>query len=196
MTEISIVQQQNPFLAARSCTLCKNHLPFSPSPILQGCAQSRILIIGQAPGLLAHRSHTPWNDPSGDRLRLWLGVSRQQFYDEEKIALIPMGFCFPGSGPSGDLPPRPECAPTWHQVLTEAMQVKLTLLIGQYAQQYYLKNKMTVTERVKNWQTYQPETFVLPHPSPRNNRWLKKNSWFEAQVVPHMRQAIAHILQD
>ena len=139
---------------------------------------------------------TPWNDPSGERLRTWLGLEKKTFYDENKIALVPMAFCYPGKGPSGDLRPRAECAPAWHKQLIASMPVEVSFLIGQYAQNYYLKDGLSLTQRVKRWQAYQPQYFVLPHPSPRNNIWLKKNPWFEQDVVPSMRAKVSALLAD
>ena len=192
MTICNFFEKNNSYFeSARQCTVCEKHLPLAPRPVFQGCAESRILIIGQAPGIKAHDSATPWNDASGDRLRYWMGVDRDAFYNERLFALIPMGFCYPGKGKSGDLPPRPECAPLWHERLFRQMKVGTTLLIGQYAQNYYLKDKRTLTERVKDWRDYLPDYYVLPHPSPRNNIWLKKNPWFEGEVIPAMRESIA-----
>lgn len=182
------------FDEARGCEICARFLPNPPKPIIQGCSNSQLLIIGQAPGIRAHNSNKPWNDASGVRLRSWLGISEQQFYDEQKTAILPMGFCYPGKGQSGDLPPRKECAPKWHDRLIQSMQIKHIFLIGQYAQAYYLSDNMTLTQRVKNWQDYRPQYFVLPHPSPRNNIWLKRHSWFEEEVVPAIQQAVKRIL--
>lgn len=170
----------------RSCTVCKELLPNTPRPIVQASTISKIVIIGQAPGQKVQNSGIPWDDASGNNLREWLGVSKEIFYDEKVFALIPMGFCFPGTGKSADLPPRPECAPLWHQQLLESMkEVKLTILIGQYAQKYYLKDysKKTLTETVKCFDEYLPDFLPLPHPSPRNNIWQKKNSWFKESVI-------------
>tara|TARA_R110000744_G_scaffold92747_9_gene179443 strand:- start:2954 stop:3463 length:510 start_codon:yes stop_codon:yes gene_type:complete len=169
-------------------------LPLSPRPIIQGNQRSKILIVGQAPGIKAHETNKPWNDASGERLRKWLNLNVQQFYNPDNIAILPMAFCYPGKASSGDKPPRKECAPLWHKRLISSMQIKHVLLIGQYAQNYYLEDKRSLTERVKDWQTYQPRFFVLPHPSPRNNIWLKKNPWFEQQVVLAMQHAIAKII--
>jgi uracil-DNA glycosylase len=155
------------------------------------------LIIGQAPGIKVHESSIPWNDASGERLREWLGIDRDTFYDEKRVAIVPMGFCYPGKGKSGDLPPRPECAELWHQkVLQSLPNIQMTLLIGQYAQNYYLKNRTTktLTETVMNWQNWAPEFLPLPHPSPRNNIWLKKNPWFEREVIPYIRKHISEHL--
>lgn len=174
----------------RSCMVCKTLLPNTPRPIVQASTTSKIVIIGQAPGQKVQNSGIPWDDDSGNNLREWLGVSKETFYDEKVFALIPMGFCFPGTGKSGDLPPRSECAPLWHQQLLESMkEVKLTLLIGQYAQNYYLKNnsKRTLTDTVKNYHEYLPDFLPLPHPSPRNNIWQKKNKWFRENVIPTLQ---------
>lgn len=174
----------------RSCTVCKEHLPLGPRPVVTASKTSKIVIIGQAPGTAVHKSGIPWDDPSGKRLREWMGISDELFYDESKIAIIPMGFCYPGRGKSGDLPPRPECAPLWHQPLFNMMEeVKLTLLIGQYAQKYYLQKnvKRTLTETVNNFAEYLPAYFPLPHPSPRNNIWLKKNPWFQEEIVATLK---------
>lgn len=178
----------------RQCRICANALPNSPRPVFQAGQKSKIVIIGQAPGTQAHLSETPWNDKSGDRLRDWMGVSRDTFYDTGFISLVPMGFCYPGKGKSGDLPPRPECAPTWHEKLLCGISPALIMLVGQYAQQYYLGDKRTLTARVRDWQTYLPEFFVLPHPSPRNNIWLKKHSWFESDVLPDLRKRVNTVL--
>jgi uracil-DNA glycosylase len=184
----------NCFNAARYCTLCADFLPSAPKPIIQGSPSSQLLIIGQAPGIKAHDSNKPWNDASGVRLRSWLGMSEQQFYDQRKIAILPMGFCYPGKGRSGDLPPRKECAPKWHHLLIGAMQIEHIFLIGQYAQNYYLNDNKNLTQRVKSWRDYHPKYVVLPHPSPRNNIWLKRHSWFEEEVVPAIRQTVQLIL--
>jgi uracil-DNA glycosylase len=180
----------------RGCQLCADHLPYPPKPILQVARPARILIIGQAPGQKAHEVGKPWHDASGDRLRTWLKVDEGTFYGDS-IAIMPMGFCYPGSGKSGDLPPRPECAPTWHaQLIATMSEVRLTLLIGRYAQQYYLpKSASTLTETVKNYHQSMPAYFPLPHPSPRNNRWLKKNSWFSNSVLPDLQANVATALE-
>jgi len=176
----------------RACVVCEKDLPLGANPILRASQSSRILVVGQAPGTRVHQTGIPWNDPSGDRLRLWMNLSREQFYDESKIAIVPMGFCYPGKGKSGDLPPRVECAPLWHHPLLQHMpDLKLTLLIGQYAQKYYLKdNYKTLTERVKNWREFAPDYFPLPHPSPRNQLWLKRNPWFAEEVIPALQQRL------
>lgn len=177
----------------RHCTLCKEFLPNKPKPIIQAGRNSKIVIIGQAPGQKVQDSGVPWDDASGNHLREWLGVDKQVFYDEKVFALIPMGFCFPGTGKSGDLPPRPECAPQWHQLLLHSMNdVRLILLIGTYAQNYYLgKNcKRTLTETVRNHNEYLPKYLPLPHPSPRNNIWQKKNNWFKEQIIPALQEIV------
>jgi uracil-DNA glycosylase len=180
----------------RNCRTCEHSLPLGPNPVLRANKSSRVLLIGQAPGTRVHASGIPWDDPSGDRLREWLGVNRQQFYDERLFAIIPMGFCYPGKGKSGDLPPRPECAPLWHEKLSSHMpDIKLTLLIGQYAQNYYLQdNFKNLTDRVKNWRQSASNHLPLPHPSPRNQIWLKKNPWFASELVPQLSARINKIL--
>jgi uracil-DNA glycosylase len=155
------------------------------------------LIVGQAPGTRVHETGIPWNDPSGDRLRDWLRLDREQFYDERKLAIVPMGFCYPGRGRSGDLPPRPECAKAWHDELLEHLpRIALTLLVGQYALARYLgeRRRENLTETVRAWKEYRPTYLPLPHPSPRNNIWLKKNPWFEDQVVPYLRRRVNRVL--
>jgi uracil-DNA glycosylase len=175
----------------RACRLCEKHLPLGPKPILRAAASARVLIVGQAPGTRVHATGIPWNDPSGDRLRDWLGVDRDTFYDESRIAIIPTGLCYPGRGTSGDLPPRPECAPTWHPPLLEHLpRVELILLVGQYAQAYYLgeRRKPTLTNTVRAWREYAPRYWPLPHPSPRNQLWLKRNPWFASKALPALRR--------
>ncbi len=180
----------------RTCTLCENDLPLGPRPVVRLATSSRILIIGQAPGTRVHASGIPWDDPSGDRLRDWMQLDKAEFYREQDIAIIPMGLCYPGKGKSGDLPPRKECAPQWHAPLFEHLpQHRLTLLIGQYAQNYYLpteykKQYKTLTERVKHGHELAADVIPLPHPSPRNQLWLKRNVWFEELVLPRLRKAI------
>ncbi|NOH35723.1 uracil-DNA glycosylase family protein [Vibrio chagasii] len=181
----------------RKCRACEPHLSHGANPVIQAHPNARLLIIGQAPGIKVHESSIPWNDASGERLREWLGIDSDTFYDEQKVAIVPMGFCYPGKGKSGDLPPRKECAELWHKkVLQSLPNVQMTLLIGQYAQNYYLKERATktLTETVKNWQVWAPEFLPLPHPSPRNNIWLKKNPWFESEVIPYIRKHISEHL--
>jgi len=184
--------------SARACNVCAPFLPLGPRPVLQVASSARILIVGQAPGAKVHETGVPWNDASGKRLREWLGVAPEVFYDAHHFALIPMGFCYPGRGKSGDNPPRPECAPLWmNKLLTHLRSVELTLLIGQYAQAYFLGNrrKATLTETVASWQEYESTACVpLPHPSPRNQVWLKRNPWFDTQVVPALRARVAALL--
>jgi len=180
----------------RQCTLCAEHLPEGPRPVLQLHQNAKILIAGQAPGRRVHESGIPFDDPSGQRLRDWLGVTPEVFYDEKQIAILPMGFCYPGTGKSGDLPPRPECAEKWREPLLAHMkQCQLTVVIGQYALKYHLPNqKGSVTEVVKNWKVHWPEVAPLPHPSPRNNRWLKNNPWFEKNFVPKLQAEVERVL--
>ena len=180
----------------RACRYCEKELPLGPRPVVRAHADARILIVGQAPGTRVHASGIPWDDPSGERLRNWLQTDASLFYDESKIAIVPMGFCYPGKGKSGDLPPTKACAPLWHERLLEQMpQIGLTLLIGSYAQTRYLgSSRQTLTERVQNWREYRPDYMPLPHPSPRNTLWLRRNPWFEAEVVPELRQRVADIL--
>lgn len=180
----------------RACTLCAEHLPLGPRPVLQAHASARLLIAGQAPGRKVHETGIPFDDASGDRLRSWLGISREVFYDARQIAILPMGFCFPGTGKSGDLPPRPECAPAWRAPLLSGLNhLKLTLVIGQYAMAYHLPHETrTLTEIVQSWQKYWPHILPLPHPSPRNNRWLKRNPWFAQELLPLLQGRVAEIL--
>lgn len=183
-------------LDVRSCTICAGHLPLGPRPVVQVHPAARILIVGQAPGRRVHETGLPFNDPRGDRLRDWTGMSRDVFYDDRKVALVPMGFCYPGTGKAGDLPPRPECATTWREVLLSRLRkLELTLVIGQYAHAYHLKDRApTLTESVRNWRTYWPRIVPLPHPSPRNNMWLRRNPWFEQEVIPALRERVAEVL--
>lgn len=177
--------------SVRQCRLCEQSLPLGPRPVLQVGAHAKILVAGQAPGRRVHESGVPFDDPSGNRLREWLGISRDVFYDPEKIAILPMGFCYPGTGKSGDLPPRPECAKAWRQQLLQSLgQIELTLVIGQYAQRWHLPNThKNLTETVRAWRDYGPEIIPLPHPSPRNNIWLKRNPWFSESLLPDLRKA-------
>lgn len=181
------------------CTICKGKLPNEPKPVLAAHKSSKIVIIGQAPGRKVQESGIPWDDKSGDNLRSWLGVDTKIFYDPTKIALIPMGFCYPGTGKSGDLPPSKECAPEWHtQLWDEMTEVKLIILVGNYAQKYYLDipKSTTLTATVKSYQEFLPKFFVLPHPSPRNNIWQAKNEWFKMDVLPELERRVLGILFD
>ena len=183
----------------RSCEVCKAHLPLGPRPIVAAHEEAKIVIVGQAPGTKVHQTGVPWDDPSGRQLRKWLGVTDEVFYDETKIALIPMGFCYPGKGKSGDLPPRPECAPLWHEPLLSKMpSIELIVVIGSYAQGYYLKEKRekNLTGTVKMYKNYLPRYFPLPHPSPRNRFWQSKNPWFEEEVVPELQKRVLNILSN
>lgn len=183
---------------ARACRECD--LPHDPRPVFQAGEGASVVVIGQAPGRRVHDTGVPWDDRSGDRLRDWLGVDRDTFLDPEAFALLPMGFCYPGTGTSGDLPPRPECAPLWHPPLLAALGIDpdggdgLVLLLGQYALGRYLPERRTVTAAVQAWQELLPSRMALPHPSPRNNRWLARNPWFEAEAVPALRTRVAQAL--
>ena len=181
----------------KACRICENHLPLGPRPVIQITKRAKILIVGQAPGTKVHETGIPFNDPSGERLRQWMGIDSLTFYDRQKVAIVPMGFCYPGAGPSGDLPPRPECAEKWRtQLLAHLQDIELTYHNGQYAQKWHLGNrqKNSLTETVKAWREYWPTIVALPHPSPRNNIWLKKNDWFESDVLPTLREKISKIL--
>lgn len=183
-----------------ACQECAPHLPLGPRPIVRAAPAARLLIIGQAPGTRVHETGIPWHDKSGDRLRDWIGLSGDVFYDASRVAIMPMGFCYPGRDDKkgGDNPPRPECAPLWHaRIRQQLTQIQLTLLIGQYAQKYYLAaNKpKTMTETVRNWQAYLPEVFPLPHPSWRTTGWMKKNPWFETTVITALRGHVRGALQ-
>ena len=181
----------------RKCTICQEHLTAGCRPILSFSKKSKILIIGQAPGRVVHESGVPWEDKSGDNLRGWMNVTKEEFYNPNLFGIVPMGFCYPGTGKSGDLPPRKECAPQWHtRVLGSVSDVRLTLLIGQYAQKYYLKSTMgkNLTETVKNYRAYLPKYIPLPHPSPRNNIWMKKNPWFKQDLLPKLSELVLEII--
>lgn len=180
----------------RACTICAPHLEHGVRPVVQIDSKAKILIAGQAPGRKVHESGVPFDDASGDRLRNWMGISKDTFYNAEEIAILPMGFCYPGTGKTGDLAPRAECAIAWRVKLLEQLpKLELTLVIGQYAQGYHLiKNNLSLTETVKLWQDYWPNILPLPHPSPRNNRWLKRNPWFEEEVLPNLRKRILELL--
>ena len=178
----------------RACRICEKHLPLGPRPVLRAAASARLVIIGQAPGTRVHESGVPWDDPSGERLRSWLDLDPERFYDESRVAIVPMGFCYPGVAKNGgDKPPRPECAAAWHGPLLEYLEdVDLTLLVGSYAQKYYLGRDMrrTMTETVADWQTYLPSMMPLPHPSWRNTAWLKRNTWFDSELLPALRRRV------
>jgi len=165
--------------------------------VVRAARSARILLVGQAPGTRVHASGIPWDDASGERLRSWMNTGSEQFYDESRIAIMPMGFCYPGKGKSGDLPPQRECAPTWHnKLLAQLPDIECTLLIGSYAQQHYLQDDYkTLTERVRQWRDLAPACFVLPHPSPRNQLWLRRNPWFEEEVIPVLRSTLRPLLQ-
>jgi uracil-DNA glycosylase family 4 len=181
----------------RTCTFCKSHLSQGVRPVFQFHPKARILIAGQAPGRKVHESGVPFADASGARLREWMGVTREIFYDAEEIAILPMGFCYPGSGKSGDLPPRRECAPLWRErLLGHLDHLELTIVLGRYAQAYHLKEaNLTVTEAVRAWRTYWPKMMLLPHPSPRNNVWIRRNPWFEAELLPALQKRVAEVLR-
>ncbi len=180
----------------RSCTICADQLPLGPRPVVQMQASARILIVGQAPGRKVHDTGVPFNDASGERLRTWMGITREIFYDAQQVAILPMGFCYPGTGKSGDLPPRPECAPAWRiPLLSQLKNIQLTLVIGQYAQAYHLPNEAaSLTETVQAWREYWPKILPLPHPSPRNNLWLKRNRWFENELIPMLQSRVSTVL--
>ncbi|MDF1692048.1 MAG: uracil-DNA glycosylase family protein [Zhongshania sp.] len=180
----------------RACTACAEQLPLGPRPVVVADTAAKILIIGQAPGTRVHQTGIPWNDPSGDRLRQWLAIDREQFYADSRLAIMPMGFCYPGKGASGDLPPRKECAPLWHgRLLAHMPNVELVLLIGQYAQGYYLRDAFkTLTERVQQHPLHDLY-FPLPHPSPRNQLWLKRNPWFDTDVLPRLQTRVRTLLE-
>ena len=180
----------------KSCTLCKYKLTHGVRPVFQIHPKARILIAGQAPGRKVHESGIPFDDASGNRLREWLGVSHETFYNPEKIAILPIGFCYPGTGKNGDLPPQPECEPAWrNQLLDQLPNLELTIVLGTYAQKYHFKNaNSTLTELVKSWEKYWPTKVPLPHPSPRNNIWLSKNKWFEKDLLPRLQERVASAL--
>lgn len=179
---------------ARACDVCADFLPLGPRPLLQVGERARVVIIGQAPGTRVHESGVPWRDASGDHLREWLAVDEATFYDPQRIALIPMGFCYPGKAASGDAPPRPECAPLWHpRLLDRLADDALLLLVGQYAQKHYLGKRRgkTLTETVRAFDSYLPRHFALPHPSWRSRIWMQKNPWFGDDVLPVLRRRVA-----
>lgn len=194
MTTLKKIEAQ-----AKKCTLCSEHLPLGPRPVFQVNKSAKILIAGQAPGIRVHNTGIPFNDPSGDRLRDWMGIDKQTFYHSKHIAILPMGFCYPGTGKTGDLPPRKECAEKWRTQFLDLMpQLTLTLPIGLYAINWHLKNqkKRNLTETVRNWHSYWPNHLPLPHPSPRNNIWLKKNPWFEKDVLPQLKLCVQQLLNE
>ena len=180
----------------RACRLCASSLPLGPRPVLVAHAAARILVVGQAPGTKVHLSGRPFDDASGDRLRLWMGLDRLAFYDPTLVAFLPMGFCYPGRGPSGDRPPRTECAVAWRaKLMAQLPRIELMLLVGQYAQAWHLgaQRQATLTETVRAWRDYGPLKVPLPHPSPRNNIWLARNPWFEQEVVPMVRERVRRL---
>lgn len=182
----------------RACTVCAAHLPLGPRPIVQMGTRARLLIVGQAPGAKVHASGVPWDDASGRRLREWLGIDEKIFYDASRVVIVPMGFCYPGRGGGGDLPPRKECAPMWFdRVFAQLPNVELTLLIGQYAQRYFLGNtrRATLTETVAVFADYAPRFMPLPHPSPRNTAWFQRHPWFERELLPVLRERVRSVLQ-
>ncbi|MDF1586551.1 uracil-DNA glycosylase family protein [Marinimicrococcus flavescens] len=190
---------ENLLAKIRACTACAAHLPLGPRPVVRASPTARVLIVGQAPGTRVHDTGIPWNDPSGDRLRAWMGVDRATFYDERRFAIVPMGFCYPGRAASGDMPPRPECAPLWHgRLLARMPELRLVLLAGSYAHRWYLggHRKGSLTETVRAFRSM-PERFVpLPHPSGRNNGWFKRHPWFDEELVPELRRKLASALPE
>lgn len=191
------MSQRNLLAQVSNCVICEPQLELGARPVVQFNPSARILIAGQAPGLKVHQTGVPFDDASGQRLRQWLGLNKDEFYDATKIAILPMGFCYPGKGKSGDLPPRKECAPAWRaQLLAALPNIKLTIVLGKYAQAYHLPQTkhLSLTELVKSWREYWPTTLPLPHPSPRNNIWLANNPWFERDVVPELADAVQSIL--
>jgi uracil-DNA glycosylase len=182
----------------RLCAVCAGRLPLGPRPIVQLSREARVLIIGQAPGSKVHASGVPWRDDSGDRLREWMGIAEETFYDDRRVAIVPMGFCYPGARASGDLPPRAECAPLWHErLLSHLHGRRLTLLVGAHAQAYYLmgRGKTNLTETVRDFRRHMPRIFPLPHPSWRSTIWMRKNPWFHSEALPALREAIAEALR-
>ncbi len=183
----------------RACKVCAAHLPLGPRPVLRGLPSARLLVVSQAPGTRVHETGLSFNDRSGDRLRHWLGIDRDTFYDESRVAVLPMGMCYPGRFPQGgDRPPRPECAPLWHaRILAAWPEIALTLLVGSYAIDYYLdrRRKRSMTETVRAWRDYMPKCFPLPHPSWRTTGWEKRNGWFGEEVLPELRRRVAALVQ-
>ena len=183
----------------RRCQICEDYLPLGPRPVLRAQKSARLLIVGQAPGTKVHASGTPWDDPSGDRLRHWLGIDKDKFYDQSKIAIVPVGFCYPGRLPKGgDRPPRPECAPLWHPPLMRLLlNVELTILAGTYAQKQFLgiRRGKSLTETVQAWRIYGPDFIPLPHPSWRTVGWQKRNPWFDSEVLPDLRRRVGRLVR-
>ncbi len=182
----------------RACQVCAAHLPLGPRPIVQAGMAARLLIVGQAPGAKVHASGVPWDDASGRRLREWLGIDADVFYDPDRVAILPMGFCYPGRGAGGDLPPRKECAPLWFErLLAHLPRIALTLLIGQYAQKHFLgaARRGSLSDTVAAYADYLPRYLPLPHPSPRNTAWFKHHPWFEREVLPALRGRVREVLQ-
>ncbi|MDB2705590.1 uracil-DNA glycosylase family protein [Pseudomonadota bacterium] len=182
--------------AVSACSICKNSLADGARPVFQVHPEARILIAGQAPGRKVHESGIPFDDASGERLREWLGISRETFYNPKKVAILPMGFCYPGSGENGDLPPRPECEPAWRsQLLAQLPNLEVTIVLGKYAQKYHFEDTHgSLTELVRSWEEYWPKLVPLPHPSPRNNIWLSKNRWFEQELIPKLQSRLSSAL--
>ncbi len=181
----------------RACEHCAEHLPLGPKPLVAARSSAKILVVGQAPGRVAHETGKPWNDKSGERLRQWMGITDEQFYDDSITAIMPMGFCFPGTGKSGDMPPRPECAPLWHERIKKSLNhIELTVYAGRYAIDYYsTKEHASVTAAAADYKNQLPDHIFLPHPSPRNNLWLRKNAWFEEQTVPLLQKRVAELVR-
>lgn len=179
----------------RDCRICEDHLPFGPRPIIEATKNSKIILISQAPGRVVHESGVAWKDQSGKKLREWLGVDDDQFYDTSNFAILPMGFCYPGKAKTGDAPPRKECAPMWHdKVWQELNEVKLKILIGSYASKYYLGGNENLTQKVGNYESYLPDFWPIPHPSPVNRFWRMKNPWFEDEIIPKLQDKISKII--
>ena len=183
--------------AVRACRACEGHLPLGPRPVIQVGAMAQILVVGQAPGAKVHASGVSWDDKSGERLRDWMGIDAKTFYDKTRIAILPMGYCYPGRGVSGDLPPRRECADLWlDRLLAELPQIKLTLLVGQYAQAHFLRGKghASVTATTRDWRLHAPGIIPLPHPSPRNVAWFVANPWFDDELLPVLRRSVSKLV--
>lgn len=182
----------------RACRACEAHLPLGPRPVLQACATARILIVGQAPGAKVHASGVPWGDCSGERLRDWMGIDAETFYDRACVAIVPMGFCYPGRAASGDLPPRRECAQLWlDRLLAQLPRIELTVLVGQYAQAHFLRGTghVSVTATTRDWRAHAPRVMPLPHPSPRNVAWFKANPWFDDELLPVLRLSVHKLVE-